>query len=96
MNTDFLHDRPWISPWIKSIYNELDIIIHVFASRLSGHQQTIVTSSAEGKPKAWGKGTMRKDRRFYRHLRPKNNVWTPVTNCSCAQSSVIFVFNLDF
>ena len=22
----FLHDRPWISPWIKSISNELDII----------------------------------------------------------------------
>ena len=31
----FLHDRPWISPWIKSIYNELDSIIHVIASQLS-------------------------------------------------------------
>ena len=30
----FLHDRPWISPWIKSISNELDIICHVFASQL--------------------------------------------------------------
>ena len=33
----FLHDRPWISPWIKSISNELDIDIHVIASQLSGH-----------------------------------------------------------
>ena len=33
----FLHDRSWISPWIKSISNELDIINHVIASQLSGH-----------------------------------------------------------
>ena len=31
----FLHDRPWISLWIKSIPNELDITIHVIASQLS-------------------------------------------------------------
>ena len=31
----FLHDRSWISPWIKSISNELDITIHVIASQLS-------------------------------------------------------------
>ena len=30
--TGFLHDRSWISPWIKSISNELDNICHVFAS----------------------------------------------------------------
>ena len=30
----FLHDRPWISPWIKSISNELDITIHVIALQL--------------------------------------------------------------
>ena len=30
----FLHDRPWISPWMKPIYNELDITIHVIASQL--------------------------------------------------------------
>ena len=35
--TKFLHDRPWILPWIKSIFNELDITIHVIASQLSGH-----------------------------------------------------------
>ena len=33
----FLHDRPWISPWMKSKSKELDIIIHVIASQLSGH-----------------------------------------------------------
>ena len=32
----FLHDRPWISPSIKSISNELDITRHVFASQWSG------------------------------------------------------------
>ena len=37
----FLHDRPWISPWIKSISNELDITGHVFASQLSGHCDVI-------------------------------------------------------
>ena len=46
----FLHDRPWISSWIKSISSELDITIHVIVSQLSGlwrHQQLIVTSSTE-------------------------------------------------
>ena len=37
----FLHNRPWISPWIKSISNELDITIHVIASQLSGHCDVI-------------------------------------------------------
>ena len=39
----FLHDRPWISPWIKSICNELDITYHVIASQLSGHCDVIST-----------------------------------------------------
>ena len=37
----FLHNRSWISPWIKSISNELDITCHVFASQLSGHCDVI-------------------------------------------------------
>ena len=37
----FLHDRPWISPWIKSISNQLDITCHVFGSQLSGHCDVI-------------------------------------------------------
>ena len=32
-----LYDWPWISPWIKSISNKLDITIHVIASQWSGH-----------------------------------------------------------
>ena len=50
----FLHDQPWISPWIKIMSNELDIIIHVIASQLSIHcQQLIVMSSAENKLSKW-------------------------------------------
>ena len=41
INHDFLHDRPWISPWYKSISNEWDIIIHLIASQLSGHCDVI-------------------------------------------------------
>ena len=37
----FLHGRPWISPWIKSISNELDTTIHVISSQLSGHCDVI-------------------------------------------------------
>ena len=40
-NKTFLHDRSWISPWIKSISNELDIVIHVIASQLPGHCDVI-------------------------------------------------------
>ena len=36
-----LHDWPWISPWMKSISNELDITIHVLVSQLSGHSNVI-------------------------------------------------------
>ena len=42
VNHPFLDDRPWISPWIKSISNELDLTIHVIVSQLSRY----VTSSA--------------------------------------------------
>ena len=35
------HDRPWISSWIKSISNELDIIIHVITPQLPGHCDVI-------------------------------------------------------
>ena len=37
IKSEFLHDRPWILPWIKSISNELDITYHVIASQMSGH-----------------------------------------------------------
>ena len=41
-NANFLHDPPWISPWIKSISNELDITFHV----IDQNCLVIVTSSA--------------------------------------------------
>ena len=37
----FLHDRPWISPQMISISNELLITIHMSASQLSGHCDVI-------------------------------------------------------
>ena len=43
MNQFFLHDRPWISPWIKSVANELDITIHVIESQFSSHCDVIST-----------------------------------------------------
>ena len=42
-NIGFLHDRPWISPWIKSISNELYNTLHVIASQLYGHCDVIST-----------------------------------------------------
>ena len=35
INSNLVHDLPWISPWKKSISNELNITIHVIASQLS-------------------------------------------------------------
>ena len=40
-DTSFLHDWPWISPGIKLISNELDIVIHVIASQLSRYRDVI-------------------------------------------------------
>ena len=40
-NKKFLHNRPWILPWIKSISNELNITCHVLPSQLSGHCDVI-------------------------------------------------------
>ena len=42
---NILHDRSWISPWIKSIFNGLDITYHVIASQLSGHCDVISNRS---------------------------------------------------
>ena len=68
----FLHDLPWISPWIKSICNELDIIIHVIASQLSGHCDVISNRLWRHQQKKtlseWDMGTICKNRRFHRHL----------------------------
>ena len=56
----FLHDRPWISLWIKLISNELDITCHVFASQWSGHCDVITNQlwchqqSVKGASETWG------------------------------------------
>ena len=71
-NCPFLHDRPWISPWIKSIFNELDSIIHMIRSELSGycdvinnrlwrHQQNV-------NPASEARGRCEKIVVFYRHF----------------------------
>ena len=39
--TLFLHELPWILPWIKLISNELDITIHMIASQLSHYCDVI-------------------------------------------------------
>ena len=36
-NYDYIHDRPWISPWIKLIFNDLDVTFHMFESKYSGN-----------------------------------------------------------
>ena len=77
----FLHDRSWISPWTKSISNELDITIHVIASQLSGYCDT---------------GMILKDRRFIviygfvMSSKKWNNICTYVTNRFGAHSSVLW------
>ena len=100
----FLHDRLWISPWMKSIFNELDITLHVIASQLSGlcycdvinnrlwrHQQNVNPVS-----EAWGRCV--KVIVFIiivivvMSCKKWNNVCTLMTNCFCPHSSVILVF----
>ena len=97
-----LHDRPWISPWLKSIHNELDISIHVIASQLSGncdvtsyrlwrHQQN--ENRASETRGRWEKIVVFIV--FYELVtscKKWNNVCTLDTNCFFAHSSVILVF----
>ena len=65
-NTHFLHDRPWISPWIKSISNELGITIHMIASELSRYCD--VVNNGLWRPRELDTGTICKDCRFCRHI----------------------------
>ena len=98
----FLHDWPWISPWIKSISNELDIIFHVIVSQLFGHCDVIST-------RLW-RHQQNVDRAseprgrcvkivvfivvfgFVISCKKWDNVCTLVTNCLRAHSSVILEF----
>ena len=68
----FLHDRPWISSWIKTISNELDIIIQAIASQLSSHCDVISNrlwcQQQNCKRSEWDTGSMCQDNCFYHHL----------------------------
>ena len=98
----FLHDRPWISQWIKSISNESDITCHVFASQLSGHcdvfanrlwrhQQNVKRAS---ETRGWFVKipVLSVIYAFGMSCKKWNDVCTLVTNCLYAHSSVILVF----
>ena len=41
VNAIFLHNRPWILRWIKSISNEFNFIINMITLHLSGHCDVI-------------------------------------------------------
>ena len=103
----FLHDQPWISPWKKSISNELDIIIHAIVSQFSGHCDIIsnrLWSSAidcdiisRMKPCEWDTGMMCKDRHFFHNLwtlypcKKWNNICSLTTNCFEYYFGVYFI-----
>ena len=84
------------------ISNELDIIIHVIASQLSGHCDVISNllwhHKAKRKLNECGMGTMCKLRHFYviyglvMSWKKWNNLCNLVTNCFCVHLSVILVF----
>ena len=100
--TLFLHDRPWISPWIKSISNELDIIIHMTASQLSGHCDVISNRLwRHQQNENWASETRGRCVNivvfiviigFVMSCKKWNDVCTLVMNRFYAHSSVILVF----
>ena len=99
---NFLHDRPWISPWMKSISSKLDITIHVIVSQLSDHCD--VTSNqlwCHQQSDIRASETQRWCVKivifiviygFVMSCKKQNNVCTLMRNCFCAHSSVIFMF----
>ena len=100
----FLHDRPWKSPWIKSISNELDITIHVIASQLSGHCDVIINRLWRHRQNE-NRASQTRGRRvnfavfivipgFVKSCNKYLNICTLLTNCFCAHSSVITCQNL--
>ena len=63
----FLHDRPWISPWIKWIFKELDITYDVTASKLTRYCDVISNRFdviSITKTERFRHGTTCKDRRL--------------------------------
>ena len=100
----FLDDLPRISPWIKSIFNELDIIIHVIASQLSGHCDVINNRLwRHQQNENWASDTRGRCVNivvfiviygFVMPCKKLNNVCNLMTNCFRAHASVIFRWNL--
>ena len=101
-NTYFLYDRLWISPWIKSIPDELDISIHMIVSQLSGHRDVIsnrlwrlqqnVNRTSETRDRPVKTAVFIGICGFVMSCKKWNMVCTLVTNCLCVHSSVILVF----
>ena len=95
----FIHNRLWISPWIKSISNELDITIQVIASRFRGHcdvisnrlrhhQQNVNRASeARGRCVMIGAFVVIFGFDMCKKWNDPRNL---VMNCLCAHSGVIF------
>ena len=98
----FSHDRPWISPWIKSISNELDITIQVIASQFSGHCDVISTRLWRHQQNVdWASEPRGRCVKifvfivvygFVMSCKKQNHVCTLMTNCVRAHSSVILLF----
>ena len=96
------HDRPWISLWIKSISNQLDITFHLIASQLSGHCDVISTRLWRHQENVdWASEPRRRCVKififiivygFVMSCKKYDNLCTLVTNCLRAHSSVILVF----
>ena len=95
----FLHDRPWISPWIKPISDELDITIHMIASQLFRYCDVISNQLWRHQPSE-DRASKTRGRCvnivvfivfywFVMSCKKYNNVCTLVTNCFCAHSSVM-------
>ena len=89
-----------MSPWIKTISNELDITILVITSQVSGHCVVISNRSWRHQENAceWDTGRCVKIivfivlSGFVVSCTKQNNICTLVTNCICTHSSVILVF----
>ena len=97
---NFLLDWPWISLWIKSISNELDITIHSIASQLSGHYDVISNrlwqhQNENQASETWGWCVkivaFTVIYGFVMSCKKWNNVCTLMTNFFGAHSSVILV-----
>ena len=97
----FLRDLLWISPWIKSISNELDITIHVITSQLSGHCDVIGNRLwRHQQNENWASEARERCVKIIVFIgiygsvmscKKWNNVCTLPTNCFCTHSSVILV-----